>query len=132
MLVFGANVLVHATDERSDIPTPCRRFLTHARKDRAPTFFTWSICYEFLRVSTHPRVFWSPWVTEAARGFLARLLALQGFEMLVATLRHSAVLARILSDLPDLRVNVMHNLHTSVLMREQGVSRTCTLDADFR
>ena len=52
--------------------------------------------------------------------------------MLVPTLRHSAVLAQILSELSDLRVNVMHDLHTSVLMREQGVSRTCTLDADFR
>ena len=42
------------------------------------------------------------------------------------------VLAQILSELPDLRVNVMHAPHTTVLMREYGVSRICTLDADFR
>ena len=132
MLVFDTNVLVHAADERSDIRTTCRRLLNQARKDPAPTFLTWSICYEFLRVSTHPRVFRSPWTPEAARDILARLLASRGFEMLVATPRHSAVLAETLSELPNLRGNVMHDLHTAVLMREHGVSRICTLDADFR
>ena len=52
--------------------------------------------------------------------------------MLVATPRHSAVLAQTLSELPDLCGNVMHDLHTAVLMREHGVSRICTLDGDFR
>ena len=37
-----------------------------------------------------------------------------------------------MSELPDLRGNVMHDLHTAVLMREHGVSRICTRDSDFR
>ena len=52
--------------------------------------------------------------------------------MLVATPRHSAVLKQTLSELPDLRGNVMHDLHTAVLMRENGISRICTCDKDFR
>ena len=52
--------------------------------------------------------------------------------MLVARPRHSAVLTLTLSELPDLRGNVMHDLHTAVLMRQHGVSRICTLDRDFR
>ncbi|MDE0125012.1 MAG: hypothetical protein OXN97_10600 [Bryobacterales bacterium] len=50
----------------------------------------------------------------------------------MATPRHSAVLTQTLSELPDLRGNVMHDLHAAVLMREHGVSRICTLDRDFR
>ena len=52
--------------------------------------------------------------------------------MLVATERHSAVLADTLSRLPDLRGNVMHDVHTAVLMREHRISRICTRDNDFR
>ena len=37
-----------------------------------------------------------------------------------------------LSELPDLRGNVMHDVHTAVLMREHGISRICTRDTAFR
>ena len=49
----------------------------------------------------------------------------------MATPRHAAVLARTLSELPDLRGNVMHDVHTAVLMREHGINRICTRDSDF-
>jgi predicted nucleic acid-binding protein len=51
--------------------------------------------------------------------------------VLQPTQRHTAVLAQTLSELPDLRGNLMHDLHTAVLMREHGVSRICTRDTDF-
>lgn len=95
----------------------------------APTFLTWSICYEFLRVSTHPRALQSPWGARDAERLLSTLLASPGFEVLVATPRHAAVLEQTLSELSDLRGNVMHDLHTAVLMREHGVSRICTATA---
>lgn len=131
MLVFDTNVLIHATDEHSSVSEPCRRRLDEARHDPSPAFLTWSVCYEFLRVSTHARAFRSPWSPSAARGFLEQLLAAPGFDVLVATSRHAAVLARTLTELPDLRGNVMHDLHTAVLMREHGISRICTRDRDF-
>ena len=52
--------------------------------------------------------------------------------MLVATPRHSTVLKQTLSELPDLRGKVMHDLHTAVLMRENGIRQICTRDTDFR
>ena len=131
MLVFDTNVLLHAADEHSDISAPCRRRLDDARRDPAPAFLTWSICYEFLRVSTHARVFRSPWSAVAACGFISNLLASPEFEVLVATPRHAAVLAQTLAELPDLRGNVMHDVHTAVLMREHGISRICTRDTGF-
>ena len=42
------------------------------------------------------------------------------------------LLAQTVAELPDLRGNVMHDLHTAVLMREHGISQICTRDADFR
>lgn len=132
MLVFDTNVLLHAADEHSDLYAPCRRRLDDARRDSAPGFLTWSVCYEFLRVSTHARAFRSPWTPSEAWSFITSLLDSPGFEVLVATPRHAAFLAQTLSELPDLRGSVLHDVHTAVLMREHGISRICTRDADFR
>ena len=132
MLVFDTSVLLHAADERSDLGASCRRRLDDARGRSAPAFLTWSVCYEFLRVSTHARAFRSPWTPAAAWSFIERLLTSPGFGVLVATPRHGAVLAQTLAELPDFGGNVMHDVHTAVLMREHGVSRICTRDTDFR
>ena len=131
MLVFDSNVLIHAADEDSPFHAPCRDRVAHARDDASPAFVTWSICYEFLRVTTHARAPVVPWTLPEALGYLETMLASPGFELLVATPRHAAVLARTLLELPDLRGNVMHDVHTAVLMREHGVSRICTRDTDF-
>ncbi len=131
MLVFDTNVLVHAANQDSALHLACRQRLEQARRDPSPAFVTWSICYEFLRVSTHPRALQSPWDARDAGRLLSTVLASPGFELLVATPRHAAVLEQTLSELSDLRGNVMHDLHTAVLMREHGVSRICTLDSDF-
>ena len=132
MLVFDTNVLIHAVDEDSPFHAPCRDRVSEARNDVSPAFLTWSICYEFLRVTTHARAPVSPWTPPDAWAFLEALLMSPGFEMLVATPRHAPVLAQTVSEVPQLRGNVMHDLHTAVLMREHGVSRICTRDAHFR
>ena len=132
MLVFDTNVLVYAANQDSEFHVPCRRWLDDARSEASPAFVTWNVCYEFLRVTTHRRVLPSPWSAREACRFVADLLGSPGFELLVATPRHAAVLAQTLSELPDLRGNVMHDVHTAVLMREHGITRVCTRDADFR
>ena len=131
MLVFDTNVLVYAVDKDSLFHGPCRDRVLQARSDPSPSFLTWNICYEFLRVTTHPRVFASPWTPTEAWSFLDALLGSPGFDLLVATPRHRAVLGRVTSDLPEISGNLFHDLHTAVLMREHGVSRICTRDTDF-
>ena len=131
MLVFDTNVLLYAADENSEHGDPCRRWIEHARRDPTPAFLTWNICYEFLRVSTHRRVFRSPWSSAEARDFIGALLDSPGFELLLATRRHAPVLKQTVAELPDVRGNQMHDLHTAVLMREHGVSRICTRDTGF-
>ena len=131
-MVFDTNVLAHAADMHSDSGEQCRRQVDRARRDSAPALRTWSGCYEYLRVTTHPQVFRSPWNGEAAYSFMASLLSSSGFQMLVATPCHSAVLKQKLSELLNLRGIVMHDLPTAVLLRENGITRICTHDNDFR
>ena len=131
MLVFDTNVLVYAVDEDSPFHDPCRDRILRARIDPSPAFLTWSICYEFLRVTTHARASMSPWTPREAWSFLSMLLGSPGFDLLVATHRHGAVLSRVMEELPDVSGNLFHDLHTAVLMRKNGVSRICTRDTDF-
>ena len=103
MLVFDTNVLVYAADSDSPFHIPCRNRLSQARQDASPAFVTWSICYEFLRVTTHARAPASPWNVRAAWDYLESLLTSPGLEVLVSTPRHASVLAQTLSELPELR-----------------------------
>lgn len=131
MLVVDTNVLLYAADADCEHHAPCRELLEKWRGQRAPVFLTWSICYEFLRVSTHPRVFRSPWSVVAASKFLDAVISAPAFALLKATHRHFHVLRQTLDELPELRGNIVHDAHTAVLMREHGVSQICTRDTDF-
>ncbi len=131
MLVFDTNILVYAVDEDSEFHLTCRNFLENSRRDPEPSFLTWSICYEFLRVCTHPRILRYPRNFPEAWGFLGALISDAGFSILTPTQRHAAVLSEIVEELPDIRGNIAHDLHIAVLMREHGISRICSRDSDF-
>lgn len=131
MLVVDTNVLLYAADRNSEFHGVCQEYLQGLREDASPSYLSWSICYEFLRVSTHPRVFERPWNTRAAWSFVSALLDSPGFEIITATPRHGRILQQTLQELPDLRGNLVHDIHTAVLMRENGISRICTRDSDF-
>lgn len=131
MFVVDTNVLLDAANKDSLFHEPCRKLVDSWRRQAVPWFVTWSVCYEFLRASTHPRIFGPPWSALEAYGYVEALLASPSLSVLVATERHAAVLRATLSELPELRGNQMHDLHIAVLMREHGVSRIVTRDTDF-
>ena len=131
MVVVDTNVLVYAADADSPHHEPCRAWLETQRVKADAWSCTWPIVYEFLRVTTHPRVMRRPWTASSAWDFVAALLASPGLGMLVPTLRHPEVAAAVLSELPHLTGNLMHDAHTAILMREHGIRRICTRDTDF-
>ena len=74
------------------------------------------------------RRLWSP---PAAWNFVAALLASQSLAVLVPTERHADVAEELISELPHLAGNLLHDAHTAILMREHGIGRICTRDTDF-
>jgi toxin-antitoxin system PIN domain toxin len=131
VVVVDTNVLVYAADADSPFHRACRAWL-EARRERAEAWYcTWPVVYEFLRVTTHPRVMRNPWKSEEAWGFLVALLESPGLGMLVPTLRHAEVAGQVLRELPHLAGNILHDAHTAILMREHGVRQVCTRDTDF-
>ena len=131
MRVVDTNILLYAADEDSEFHGPCRRLLQELRADSIPSYLCWSICYEFLRVSTHPRVFRSPWDSGLAWSFIDSILAAPGFALLTETSRHEAILEQTIAELPDLRGNMLHDVHIAVIMRENGINQIHTRDTGF-
>lgn len=92
---------------------------------------TWGICYEFLRVVTHPSVFERPWTSAEAMAFLRALLASPGLRVLTPTPRHGAALEEVATRVPLLNGNLFHDAHTATLMLDHGIRRIVTRDVDF-
>jgi uncharacterized protein len=131
VLAVDTNVLVYAADADSQFHVPCRDWLARQRARPDPWYTTWGILYEFLRVTTHPRVMRQPWTAKAALGFVTALLASPGLAILVPTLRHADVAGEVILELPHIAGNLFHDAHTAILMREYGIRRICTRDTDF-
>ena len=131
MFVVDTNVLVYAADESAPEHARCRGLLEHWRRQSGAWYLTWGIGYEFLRVVTHPRVMRHPWTLQAGVDFLTALQASPGLGVLMPTERHQPVLSELASEVPGLTGNIIHDLHTAVLMREHGIRRICTRDTDF-
>ena len=131
-MVFDTNVVVYAARTDSEFHVPCRQRLSEAGTGSSSTFLTWNVCYEFLRVITHPRIYPHPWSLEDGGRFLAMLLVSSSLSVLLPTDNHLSVLLQVATELPDIRGNVVHDMHTAVLMREHGINQICTMDSDFR
>jgi toxin-antitoxin system PIN domain toxin len=131
MFVVDTNVLVYAADESAPEHTRCRALVETWRRRNGAWYLTWGICYEFLRVVTHPRVLRHPWTMDNGIRFLSALHSSPGIDILVQTDLHARVLADVVAEVPGLTGNIVHDTQTAVLMREHGIRRICTRDTDF-
>jgi len=131
LVVVDTNVLVDAANRNSEFHRPCLQMLERRRAEASPWFVSWPICYEFLRLATHPAVLAAPWSVSAAWRFLEVLFDSPSAKLLLPTERHGAVLAEVISELPHLRGSILHDVHTAVLMREHGIREIYTRDTDF-
>jgi toxin-antitoxin system PIN domain toxin len=131
MLVVDTNVLVDAANRASEFHEPCHRTIAHCQAQTSPWYLSWPICYEFLRICTHPNILPKPWSLSAAWRFLETLLQSPTAGVLLPTSRHTELFSMLVSEIPHLRGNILHDAHTAVLMREHGIKEIYTRDTDF-
>lgn len=131
MFVVDTNLLLYAVNPDAKDHGRARALLEEYRRGNRGWFVTWGIIYEFLRVSTHPKIFPEPLALPTAREWIAVLLAGRSSGILVETDRHAEVLEELVGLHPRLAGNPVHDLHTAALMREHGVAEIRTADTDF-
>jgi len=129
--LVDTNILLHAVNTSAPENEAARRFFHDTAVRATPWRLTWSIIYEFLRVSTHHQVFTKPLDANRAWGFIESLLQSEMVGILQPTDRHSVVLRQTLAEHPAMAGNLFHDFHAAVLMREHGVSEIITADTDF-
>lgn len=131
MFVIDTNLLLYAVNPASPEHRRARGLVDQWRRGDRAWFLTWSIVYEFLRVSTHARVFPHPMALRDAQAWIGALLGGRDDRILVATDRHRQVLDDAVASHPHVRGNPVHDLHIATLMMEHGVPEIRTADADF-
>ncbi|TRZ91345.1 PIN domain-containing protein [bacterium] len=131
MFVVDTNILVYAADADSPLHAACRARVEEWRGQSSAWYLTWGIAYEFLRVTTHPKVFRRPWTVGQAWTFVEALLSSPALGFLIPTERHPTVAAEVFLGLPFLGGNLLYDAHTAILMREHGIRRIYTRDTDF-
>lgn len=129
--LVDTNVFIYAAEQGGSEHARCRELVQAWQQRLEPWYTTWPILYEFMRISTHERVFRKPWSVSLAWKFVEALLASPGLRLLVETPRHPQIAAEVIAQMPELVGNVLHDTHTAILMREHGIRRVVTRDADF-
>ena len=131
MFVVDSNVLVYAADEDSPFHGRCDELVEGWRRQTAPWYVTWGVLYEFLRVSTHLRVFRKPWSIIRAWDYVEAVLSSPSLGILIAGERHGEVAAEVIKSIPSLSGNLLHDAQIAILMKEHGIKRIYTRDTDF-
>lgn len=132
MFVVDTNVLVYAVDPDYSDFRRYRQLLEEWRQQSEAWFLTWSIVYEFVRITTHPGVFRRPWDASNAFAFVSALLEAPGLRILIETEQHAPVAAQTLREMPQLRGSQIHDAHIGILMREHGIRTIYTRDRGFK
>ncbi len=129
--IIDTNLLLYAANRDADEHAAAAAFLYAASGSAEPWFLTEGILYEFLRVSTHPKVFQKPLSWREALSFIMPFLESSSFLILSAEERHWTLLEEILGKLIHPAGNLFFDIRTAVLMREHGVREIYTTDTDF-
>jgi toxin-antitoxin system PIN domain toxin len=129
--VIDTNILLYAANRNAEEHSAAVSFLADAMGGTEPWFLTEGILYEFMRVSTHPKVFEKPLAWKEGLRFIRPLLMSRRLDMLTAGENHWTILERVLGDLHRPSGNLLFDIRTGVLMRERGVREIYTTDTDF-
>lgn len=131
MRLIDTNILLYSSNADFAEHECVFRFLQNQRARGIAWSVSWPIVYEFLRVTTHPRVFTKPLKPKQAYQYLADLFDRDRVSILVPTERHQEQLIRTIGELSQPAGNFFHDIATAVLLREHGIREIVTADSDF-
>lgn len=130
--LIDTNILIYAANRDSPHYAAARSFLGEALEGAQDVYLSWAVLYEFLRVTTHPKVFPKPLTWQEARDFLSSLLKSPGVKILYEGEGHFEVLQDVLKTLRNPHGNLMHDAHIAAILKESGLQKIYTRDTDFR
>lgn len=126
-----ANVLLYASDAASPVHAAARRFLDSAAAGGDLWCIGWPTMLSYLRIATHPGIFRAPLAPAEALGNVEALARLTNVRLLSEEPGFLDVYREVTGAFP-VRGNLVPDAHLAALLRQHGVKRLYTRDADFR
>lgn len=130
-IALDTNILIYAHFPKYPEHEKARSFLEQLLKNPDPFYLGWQVCYEYIRLVTHPRVLKSPLTASQAGEDLHPYLTDPRGHLLVETENHYSVLRQIIRSIPSAKGNFIHDCHYAALLKEHGIQKIATADADF-
>ncbi len=130
--VIDTNLLLYSINRDAVEYNAARSFLEKVATSADSYYLTEGILYEFLRVSTHHRVFAFPLSAQEAWSFLKGVLYFPSIEILGVTKNHWKILEGEIGQEAGIRGNLFFDARTYIQMKEQGIKRIYTMDHDFK
>ena len=130
--LVDTNILLHAVNRNAPEHEAALESLRGAAEGSEPWCLAWVNIYEFLRVSTHPRVFPAPLKWTEAMGNIRSIIENPLVEILSETSRHLEILEEVADLAGGVQGNFWHDCHIAALMLEHDVKVILTGDMDFR
>ena len=129
--LIDTNILLYAANRDCREHAAARKFLESALRSNGLAYLSEGICYEFLRASTHAKVFPSPLEGPQALAWVRTLLDASNFHLLSSGPNHWHTLTSLLSSLHAPSGNLFFDIRTATLMQEHGIRTIYTADTDF-
>jgi hypothetical protein len=125
------NVLLYASDASSPRSAAARAFLERAAQGGEVLCLAWTTAMAYLRIATHHGIFARPLAPEDAMANLEALLERPHVRVLAEEDGFWRVYREVARLLP-VRGNLVPDAHLAALLKQHGVRRLYTSDADFR
>jgi toxin-antitoxin system PIN domain toxin len=133
MFAVDTNLLVYAHFDLYPRHKKARRFCRERLLGGGDEWcMGWQVCYEYLRIVTHPRVHQKPLTLNEALADLDPYLSSDECHLLMETAQHREILASVARDVPGVTGNLIHDCHYAALLKEHRVRTIYTADEDFK
>jgi hypothetical protein len=130
--LIDTNILIYAINKDSPQHFKTAAFLEKILNGNDPWCLTWVNIYEFLRLTTDPRILSKPLSSHDAIEEMRKFLDHPRLEMLSETERHTEALRKSVAAAGIVRGIFFHDCHIAALLLEHDVRRIATADTDFR
>ena len=124
-------LLLYAVNTDAPEHGGAQQFLTSSLETGDSWYLTEGIAYEFLRVSTHAKVFDQPLTWDQALSFLEAIWSRDNVTVLSAGVDHWSTLRERLESIRHPAGNLFFDIRSYVLMREHSIKKIYTADSDF-
>lgn len=125
------NLLLYASDTQSPKHERARSFLLQRAEDPDLFCVSWVTLMGYQRMATHPGIFASPLAPQKAWGNIQAVLSLPRVHIIGEESSFADDFVSATRGFP-VRGNLVPDAHLAVILREHGVKKLYTTDADFR